>query len=187
MTGCALSVKRAPGSVPKPAVKTLGRVEFTVPFVRQGADREDQFALWLENPETGSHFKTLTVTAYTATTGFKTNPGILPVWEQRSGIAGMTGAQQKDVNAMLVATPETGILTYIWYGDNDAGTEAMPAGIYHYFLESTVKKQNHVIYHGVITLGKQPNKSEGIKEAVTGVQNKLVSGIQAEFKPDTQK
>jgi hypothetical protein len=63
-----------PGGVPKPAVKTLGLVKFTIPVVRQGSDREDQFALWLEDPRTGTHFKTLAVTTYVATEGFKKDP-----------------------------------------------------------------------------------------------------------------
>ena len=106
--GCGLGVKRAPGGVPKPAVKTLGMVKFTIPLTRQGSDRDDQFALWLEDPRTGTHFKTLAVTTYVATEGFKKDPGILPVWEQHSGIAFMTGAQQKDVNAIAIPVKQGG-------------------------------------------------------------------------------
>ena len=59
------------------------------------------------------------------------------------GAGTLTGAQQKDVNAMLVATPSSGTVTYIWYADNDAGTEAMPAQTYSYYLEGSSKKENH--------------------------------------------
>ena len=184
-TGCSLNVKRAPGSVPKPAVKTLGMVKFTIPVSRQGSDWEDQFALWLEDPRTGTHFKTLAVTTYVATEGFKKEPGHLPVWEQHSGIAFMTGAQQKDVNAMLVATPSSGTVTYIWYADNDAGTEAMPAQTYSYYLEGSSKKENHVLYTGTIPSGGKPSHSRGLDESVTGTQPRLVDGVTAEFLPNT--
>jgi hypothetical protein len=185
-TGCALGVQRAPGGVPKPAVKTLGLVKFTIPVVRQGSDREDQFALWLEDPRTGTHFKTLAVTTYVATEGFKKDPGILPVWEQHSGIAFMTGAQQKDVNAMLIATPPTGTANYIWYADNDAGTEAMPPQTYHYYLEGSSRKRHHVLYTGSITIGSKPAQSTGVDESVTGPGPRLVGGITAEFLPNPQ-
>ena len=181
--GCALGVTRAPGGVPQPAVQTLGLVKFTFPVYRQASDREDQFVLWLEDPCTGTHFKTLAVTSYTATQGFKKDPGILPVWEQHAGIAFMTGPREKDVNAMLVATPPAGMRTYLWYCDNDAGTEAMPAQTYHYYLEGNSKKAAHVLYAGTITIGSQPDQSQGLAETVQGVQPQVVGTIHATFFP----
>lgn len=187
-TGCSsLIVKRAPGGVPKPAVQTLGRVEFTIPFTRRGGDNGDQFALWLEDPKTGSHFKTLAVTTYTATIGYKKDPGALPTWEQSSGIATMTHQQQKDVNAMLTATPPSGNHTWIWYCDNDAGTEAMPAGDYNYYLESSTNHENHVLYMGSITIGDKEVDSIGLPLSGSTYARAVVGGITAHFIPQGQK
>ncbi|MCH4158324.1 MAG: hypothetical protein LKF34_07000 [Acidaminococcaceae bacterium] len=182
--GCALGVvTRAPGGVPKPSVPTLGLVKFTFPVHRQAGDREDQYALWLENPRTGTHFKTLAVTSYVATQGFKKDPGILPVWEQHAGIVFMIGPREKDVNVMLVPTPPSGTRTYLWYCDNDAGTEAMPAGTYRYYLEGNSRKKAHVLYAGSITIGTKPDRSQALAETVTGVQPQVVGTVQAAFIP----
>jgi hypothetical protein len=98
----------------------------------------------------------------------------------------MTGAQQKDVNAMLIATPPTGTANYIWYADNDAGTEAMPPQTYHYYLEGSSRKRHHVLYTGSITIGSKPAQSTGVDESVTGPGPRLVGGITAEFLPNPQ-
>jgi hypothetical protein len=175
-------IERAPGSVSRPPVPTYGYVVFTIPLQRQGTDEEDQFALWLETAE-GQHFKTLAVTDYAAIKGLKDRTHTLPVWEEQSRTGDFTQTQFRDVNAMTISTPDSGLRQYIWYCDNDAGTKAMKPGKYRYLLESTVAGKDHVVYVGEIEIGTQSSASHGLQVAVAGVENPMVAGISARFVP----
>lgn len=175
-------VQRAPGSVSRPPVPTYGYVVFTIPLQRQGLDEEDQFALWLET-EAGLHFKTLAVTDYAAIKGLRDKTHTLPVWEEQSRTGDFSQTQFRDVNAMTIDTPDSGVRRYIWYCDNDAGTKAMKPGKYRYLLESTVAGKDHVVYVGEIKIGTKSDFSRGLPVAVAGTDNQLVAGISARFVP----
>jgi len=187
MTICAVAfgwgkVRRAPGGVPKPTIPTLGRVIIKLQISRQGTAHDDQFALWLEDGQ-GICLKTLAVTDYAAIRKVYSDPFILPLWHRRSQIENYGGMRFKDVNAMVIDTPQDGIQEYIWYCDNDAATRPMEAGNYQYFLESTVGKERHLVFAGSITIGKGASQSDG--HVIEGELNDMVltPWIKAEYIP----
>ncbi|MDR1902451.1 MAG: DUF2271 domain-containing protein [Treponema sp.] len=125
-----------------------GKVEVTFNFTRQGGYATNQFAVWVEDSG-GKYIKTLYATMFTANGGWKTRDQSLPVWVKQSGLSGM---KKNETDAVTGSTPQTGKVSYIWDGTNQAGL-AVPAGEYRIFVEATLRNENQVMYNAAVRLG----------------------------------
>jgi hypothetical protein len=125
-----------------------GRVEVTFNFTRQRGYATNQFAVWVE--DSGSkHVKTLYATMFTANGGWKKREQSIPVWVKQSLLNGM---QKNEIDALTGPTPQTGTVSYIWDGTNQAGL-AVPSGEYTIIVEASLRNENHVIYKAAVRLG----------------------------------
>jgi len=122
--------------------------ELTFTFTRQSGRASNQYAVWIEDSN-GQYIRTLYATRWTAAGGWSRRPTSIPIWVNRSGLAGKTREQ---VNAIAGATPGTGRVTYTWDGTNSRG-EAVPPGDYVLFLEGTLRWENQVLHRAPIRIG----------------------------------
>ena len=121
-------------------------VTITFEFQRQSGYASNQFAVWIEDAD-GQYVKTLFATRFTVKGGYKNRPDSLPVWVEKSGLANMS-----NVDAITGATPQSGVLTYIWDLTDLNGSPA-PDGTYRFCVEGTLRWKNQVYYTGQIEIG----------------------------------
>ncbi len=190
--GCG--IQRTPGGVMRPGAETLGYTVFRLDWqpvgidkrqdtaLKQARDRRDpnQFALWIEN-DRREYVRTLAVTeeaARQAWDGYSTG---LNRWFINAGV--LDRQQWKDINAAIVPVPADTRLQYTWYGDNFNGSEALPAGTYHYCVEACYGKEPSVYYEGRFVMGDRPDHS--VAAAVGKVPDPaLVRNVTADYVPD---
>jgi len=98
------------------------------------------------------------------------------------------------VDAFASATPKPGPLTYAWDLTDEAG-KPVPAGVYRFFVEGTLRWKNQVLYTGEITVGGAPvsvqaqpaftfEGSQG-RPALTGdsPESAMIGPVTAEYTP----
>jgi len=143
------------------AAQSAAEISFT--YARQSGSASNQFAVWIEDTN-GQLIKTLYVTKWTASNGYKTRPTSIPLWIKKTNRAEMTVSQ---VDAVSGATPRAGTLSYTWDGTNSRGA-AVPAGDYILVLEGTLRWENQVYYRAPIALGKGSASAKVSVEYVSG-------------------
>jgi hypothetical protein len=141
LAGCR---QTQPSASPNPLQS--GVVTLTFDFQKQSGHASNQFAVWIEDAD-GGFVKTLYATRFTANGGYKNRPDSIPVWVERSGLAGMA-----DVDAITGATPKSGPLTYTWDLTGADGAP-VPDGIYQFFVEGSLRWKNRVLYSEEIDIG----------------------------------
>ncbi|MEA4870271.1 MAG: DUF2271 domain-containing protein [Christensenella sp.] len=122
-----------------------GKMTVSFNYLAQDGYASNQFAVWVENSE-GAFVKTLYVTRFTASGGFRKRPDAIPLWVERSGAATL-----ERVDATSSATPKSGPLAFNW-DLTDASGERVPDGTYRYFVEGTLRWKNSVRFTGEMTL-----------------------------------
>ena len=149
--------------------------ELSFIFTRQGGIATNQFAVWIED-ERGNYLTTLYATRFTANGGWRRRESSIPTWVKQSNIAGMTKAQ---ADAVTVATPKAGNLTYGWDGTDSRGAD-LPAGDYIICLEGTLRWESQVLYRGTIRLG-QGSAAEELTPQYTGTpadsEREMISSV----------
>lgn len=159
----------------------IGTLEISFMYNRQEKDyANNQFAVWIEDVD-GNYIKTLYVTRFTATKGYKKREESLPRWVKASGISSLS---KKQVDAFTSATPKRGSLTYIWDG-RDEDDHFVEAGEYHYFVEGTILWENGVTYSGRITLGDEEADSIPVPTYTTDEAkgSDMIQNVEANYKP----
>jgi len=149
----------------------------------------NQFAVWLEDTD-GNHIHTLYATGWTAGGGYDKRDMSLPVWVEKSGVADM---EKTAVDAISGASPGTGqVSTGITINPDE-----LPYGEYRFFVEGTLRWNNHVIYSGVITIGDEAQTVEAEAqwlfatcdnhEALTADSDevKMIMNVKAIYIPET--
>lgn len=133
-------------SVPTPLV------EVTFQYLKQDGWASNQFAVWVEN-EAGNVVRTLYVTGFTAGRGgWKSRKHSLPVWVERSGVAGMTAEQ---IDAFTAATPGSGAFGRYWDCRDETG-DRVPPGTYFLMVEGTLRSESRVLYKAAVDLKGGP-------------------------------
>jgi len=108
--------------------------------------------VWIEDAD-GNHVKTLYATRWTANGGYKTRPTSIPLWVEKSGAAEW---EKPDVDAVSSATPNSKLMSFYWaFGDDN-----FPDGEYKFFVEGTLRWDNHVVYSGVFNVGGDAGEIE---------------------------
>lgn len=130
-------------------------VEISFEFNRQSGYASNQFAVWIEDGS-GNFIKTLYATRYTSNGGYKQRPDSIPQWVERSGLANMDS-----VDAITGPTPQSGAVSYIW-DCTDANGAPVPAGIYKFFIEGSLRWKNRVLYSGAIEVGGEASDIESL-------------------------
>jgi len=143
---CA-ATKKSPQQTSQQAILEPA-VELTFAFTRQNGPASNQFAVWVEDAE-GLFVKTLFASRWTANGGWSRRPSSIPIWVQRSGLAEMSAEQ---IDTVSGATPQSGILTYVWDGTDSNGAIA-PAGNYVLYIEGTLRWENQILCSAPIDLG----------------------------------
>jgi hypothetical protein len=142
-----------PTVTPTPAeVGELGQqmasLQITFDFERQSGWASNQFAVWLET-EDGDFVRTLYVTGWTANGGYASRPMSIPLWVQRSGLA---GTPKHEVDTVSGATPRTGLVSVGFAASEENG---FPPGEYRFFVEGSLRWSNRVMFSGLIEVGDQ--------------------------------
>lgn len=130
------------------AQNSAARAEISFSFERLSGFSSNQFAVWIEDGK-GDLVKTLFATKFTASGGWKKRASSIPLWVNKSGLAGL---DKKDIDAFTGATPRAGELSYRWDGTDKKGVR-MPPGDYRVVLEATLREDDRVIYSAFFTLG----------------------------------
>lgn len=160
--------------------KQLGQVEISFDYNR--ADRDyanNQFAVWIEDLD-GNLIKTLFVTHFTVTKGWKTRKEALPTWRKKANISHL---EKKDVDTISGATPKGGRLYFTWETDQDDGS-FVPARDYNYLVECNYYWEDTVLYKGMIQLGKNEDSSKASPKFSTKNAKKynLIENVKAKSK-----
>lgn len=135
--------------------RALGKIEISFDYNRVQKDyANNQFAVWLEDAE-DRLVKTLFVTQFTATKGWKKRKEALPVWREKVKAAGL---QRVEVEAISGATPKAGPLQFSWELVSDT---PLAPGVYTYFVECNYYWEDVVLYSGKIRVGDKSDKSSG--------------------------
>ena len=163
-------------------------VVITFDFAKQSGYASNQFAVWIEDAN-GNFVKTLYATKFTAKGGYEKRPDSIPVWVERSGLAGM-----KDIDAITGATPKSGALRYTWDLTNETGAR-VPDGTYKFFVEGTLRWKNTVLFSGEIVLNDSASSVEATAEyaysdsaeqqALTAEspENTMLGNVRASYRP----
>ena len=125
-----------------------GELTITFDYEKISGWATNQFAVWIEDTD-GNYINTLYATKWTANGGYKSRPDSIKIWVKKSGVDSM---QKSAVDAISGATPKAGKLSYSWDLTYSNG-ETVPQGEYMFFVEGTLRWQNHVVYSGVIEIG----------------------------------
>lgn len=133
-----------PAYVPAPI---MGELAVTFEYNAQEGWASNQFAVWVEDI-LGNHVRTLYVTRWTAAGGFVTRPMSIPAWVESSGAVDMDDLQ---VDAIAGATPDSGMLSFIW-DLTDMEGNPVPAGEYRFFVEANTRWANRLLFEGVVDI-----------------------------------
>lgn len=151
--GCAKqeSARESGAHVPAPGERGL---TVTFPFQRQSGFSSNQFAVWVEDAE-GRLVKTLYATNFTAKGGWKKRPEALPVWV---GLADLQNQPAETLEGIAGATPKSGNFSCYWDCVGMDG-RPVPEGIYHIFVEGTLRGKSRVLYSAEINLGTEATQT----------------------------
>lgn len=155
------------------------KIEIEFQYKRISGIASNQYAIWVED-ENGQYMKTIFVTRFTATKGWKTRPEALPDWVIKSGIKSKDKAV---VDVISGATPKTGVLKYYWDFTDEKNHE-VPDGQYTILIEGSIRWGSKVIYKAIVhknsidsTINIEYKNSGGTdreKEMITGVKIKYI-------------
>ena len=95
---------KSAANMPKNNIVTPGKVDITFNYDKQQGMGSNQFAVWIEDAN-GKYIKTLGVTKFVATKGYKTREQALVNWVKKAQRSELT---DKQVEAITTATPSTG-------------------------------------------------------------------------------
>lgn len=197
-SGCAGRLDSAPTASEPPAVAASGapaeetaaaatasgtvsgQVDITLNYLHRSGIASNQFVVWIEDSD-GSFIKTLFVTRFTASGGWKSRPDALPVWVSRSGLSGGTAPA---ADATSGATPKSGQLAFAW-DCTDKDGQPVPAGEYHFLVEGTIFWKDAVLYEGVITVGSGESTAQAEASHTTEEAKKsdMITGVEAVYSP----
>ncbi|GHU69603.1 hypothetical protein FACS1894184_13900 [Clostridia bacterium] len=137
----ALTACSTPAPSPTPQMDaSSGSLTITFDFVKQSGSASNQFAVWVEDAN-GQFIRTLYATKFTASGGYKSRPDSIPIWVERSGVDGVSGA-----------TPQTGAFSCVW-DLKDSNGITVPQGLYKFYIEGTLRWKNQVLYSSEIEIG----------------------------------
>jgi len=153
---CACAPESAPSPEPAGLTETpvsaghnpSGGVTVSFDYEKQSGSASNQFAVWVED-SAGSLVKTLYATKFTAKGGWQNRPDSIPLWVEKSGLAGM---KKSGADAIAGATPKSGPVEYFWDLTDSRGDFAEP-GEYHVIVEGSLRWKNYVLYDARVTLG----------------------------------
>ena len=137
-----------------------GILEVRVDYQQKIKWASDQFAVWIED-EAGNYVNTLFVTKF-ATTELAINErkDCVPVWVSK---AQPTKMAVEELDAITMATPESGIITHVWDLKDKQGNK-VKSGNYVFVLEATLDGNSRVIFKNNIKIGRKPVTVSGISE-----------------------
>jgi hypothetical protein len=134
-------------------------------YQSQPGSASNQFAVWIEDAN-GNLTKTLYVTKYTATGGYKNRPDSIFNWVAKAELAAMSKCQ---VDAIAGATPKSGKLAYVW-DLTDSDGNAVPSGSYTFVVEGTLRWKNYVLFGGTIVVGGENTVATAVANAVANAE-----------------
>jgi len=158
----------------------LGTLAISFDFKR-GDKGSNQYAIWVEDGQ-GKLVRTIYVTNFTATGGYKSRPMCVPTWTSKANPSELTEAT---IDGFTGATPAGGTQTYYWDGKDDAG-KMLPEGEYRFFIEGTLFRTDRVLFSGTVVLGT--NKQENIPIntdffAESDTNRDMLTGLRAGYTP----
>lgn len=140
--------------IPEQAASEARGITITFPYKKQGGFSSNQFAVWVEDAE-GNLVKTLYATDFTAKGGWEKRPQALPVWVERAGLRNQTA---EVLEGIAGATPKSGDFSCYWDCTGMDG-QPVPEGIYHIFVEGTLRGENRVLYSAEMNLGTEASQT----------------------------
>lgn len=158
-----------------------GRVEISFDYNR--ADRDyanNQFAVWIEDLK-GNLIKTLFVTKFTATKGWKIRKEALPTWKKKANISAL---KKEEVDAISGATPKAQRLFFIWE-ERSGDSSFLPSGEYNYFVECNYFWEDTVLYAGRIRVGsmRDINRAAARYSTENAHNYNIIENVAAKFIP----
>ncbi len=159
-------------------IESSGEVKITFHFFRQSIIASNQFAVWIEDQH-GKIIKTLFVTRFTGEGGYTFRKNTIPIWVKKAEPAGMNDA---DIDAITGATPQAGILTYVWDCTDRLG-QPVPAGEYRFFVEGTLYWEDDVLFSGTIYIGGEDMSVQAtpIYSSENTTYRNMVQNVSASF------
>lgn len=128
------------------------RIEVSFEYERQGGAGSNQYAVWIEDAE-GNIVKTLAVTKYTSTGGWRLRKTSLSHWRKAADPLHMS---EEEIDAVSGATPkESGTYRVVWDFTDDDGNP-VPDGEYRCRLEAALFFSSYALYDGTFTTGDEP-------------------------------
>lgn len=123
------------------------RIEVSFDYERQKGAGSNQFAVWIEDAD-GNLVKTIAVTQYTSTGGWRLRKSSLSHWQE---IADPLHMSMEEIDAVSGATPrQSGTYRVIWDFTDDDGNP-VPDGTYVCKLEAALFFSAYALYEGVFT------------------------------------
>ncbi|MBT9779850.1 DUF2271 domain-containing protein [Clostridium sp. MCC353] len=127
------------------------RIEITFDYERQGGAGSNQYAVWIEDAD-GKLIRTLAVTKYTSTGGWRLRKTSLSHWRK---IADPLHMSMEEIEAVSGATPQnSGSYRVIWDFTDDNGNQ-VPDGEYKCRLEAALFFSSYALYDGTFTTGNE--------------------------------
>ena len=182
--GCGSEKKAAPAAQEKApaAAQAKGPLTLEYTYNRKDGKAANQMAAWIEDKD-GKVIRTLFATRFVAKGGYKKRDQALPVWVKKSGLAQL---DEKKVDALTLATPQSGQVKMAWDGKDDSGKDA-PDGTYKLVLEATLFQDSDVVYTGTFQKGgKEQNlemKEKRTKEPDQAANKDMVTNVKAVYRP----
>jgi hypothetical protein len=172
--------EKSASTTPKNDIVTLGKVDINFDYVKQQGMGSNQFAVWIEDAK-GNYIKTLGVTKFVATKGYKTREMALLNWVK---LAKRSEMNNKEVEAITKATPNTGGQIYVW-DCTDANGKAVVAGEYRYVVEACRYMEDYDLFSGKVAVGKNTVTSKAeMKTVGDALKNKsMITNVTAKFVP----
>ncbi len=109
-----------------------------------------QTAIWLTNDQ-GEYIKSILVSEFLSYGGYHETE-ICGEW---SKVAGWDQVLSETFDAVTKATPQIGLNTI----NIKCKSEKILPGTYNYYIETHILDKYNILYHGQITIGKEPAKS----------------------------
>lgn len=119
-----------------------GKLEISFLFERDDA-ASSQYAVWVEDLA-GKLVKTLYVTDFTTSGGFRRRSEGLPTWVSK---ADRSELSQNLVEALAASTPKSGEKRYVWDGKDQSG-KSVEAGEYRFCVESSCRWSERSFFYG---------------------------------------
>lgn len=159
---------------------TPNTLEVSFPYVRQSGSSNNQFAVWIES-DSGEYIKTLSVTKYTATKGYKVQENAIPTWVKKSNIS---KDKTKEIDAVTEVTPKSGEMVYIWDLKDKDGTE-VSKGTYKFVVEGTTSLTSRILYSGEIEIGGDEVTVKGEPQYVGNgaKESDMIGEVVAKYNP----